>query len=230
MALTVLPGLANSNGDARRAVCTNNLRQMGAAATMYANDNNDYLAFPNWGPDFPGWLFAVKNGVIPDPTPTGIYSNNLTGAYSPGLWYQYVRNPKSYLCPVDVESPFYASRNNKLCSYIMNGAVCGFVSLARSCKRIDVWNPNCYLLWGPDENAGGYGNPGAFEFNDGANFPASSEKLEHLHAPNGAEVLAVEGNVRFVSDQEFLAQANYVPTPQQRLGLSWWSPFTANGH
>ena len=65
MALTIIPGLANSNGDTRRAVCTNNLRQMGAAATMYANDNNDHLALPNWGPDFPGWLYAVTNRSIP---------------------------------------------------------------------------------------------------------------------------------------------------------------------
>ena len=112
----------------------------------------------------------------------------------------------------------------------MNGAVSGFVSRPTGCKVTDVWNPKCYLLWGPDENAFGYGSPGAFDFNDGANFPSSNERLEHLHTPNGAEMLAREGNVRFVSDQEFLAQANYVATPQQPLGLAWWSPFTANGH
>src|SRR5438105_1363239 len=44
-----LPTLAKSNGNGRRTICTNNLRQMGTASTMYANDNGDYLAYPNWG-------------------------------------------------------------------------------------------------------------------------------------------------------------------------------------
>ena len=226
---TIFPGLANSGMNNRRLVCTNNLKQMGAATTMYANDNNDYLALPNWAFDFPGWLFAPTNGTVPDPT-TPKYSNDVSAAYSPGLWYPYVRNPKSYLCAVDIESPFYSSRINKLCSYVMNGAVSGYASRPTGCKVTDVWSPKCYLLWGPDENAQGFGNPGAFDFNDGANYPGFSERLEHLHAANGAEVLAVGGNVRFVSDQEFLAQANYVGTPQQPLGLSWWSPFTSGGH
>src|ERR1051326_902918 len=43
---TIFPGLANSGMNNRRLVCTNNLKQMGAATTMYANDNNDSLAPP----------------------------------------------------------------------------------------------------------------------------------------------------------------------------------------
>ena len=39
----------------------------------------------------------------------------------------------------------------------------------------DAWSPDCYMLWVPDENALGPGNPGAFAFNDGANFPTTSE-------------------------------------------------------
>jgi len=227
-AAAILTGMANSGVNDQRAVCHNNLRRMGAAATMYANDNNDYMALPNWGFDYPGWLFATTGGVIPDPT-TPRYSNDVSAAYSPGLWYQYVQTPGAYLCPVDIESPFYASRANKLCSYVMNGAVSGYVSGPAGCKVTDVWNPKCYLLWGPDENAQGFGNPGAFDFNDGANFPSSPERPEHLHTPKGAAVLAVGGNVEFVSDQKFLVEENYVGTPQQPRGLAWWSPFTSNG-
>lgn len=101
LATLMLPALAKSNDNGRRTICTNNLRQMGAAAKMYANDNQDYLAYPNWSYTFsgPGWLYSLSNGTIPDPT-SGSYSNDQAAAYSPGLWFQYVQNPKSYLCPV----------------------------------------------------------------------------------------------------------------------------------
>jgi type II secretory pathway pseudopilin PulG len=228
----VLPAVARSGDAGRRTICTNNLRQMGAASTMYANDNQDYLAYPNWGSVLPGWLYMPTNGTVPDPSPTGSYSNNPTAAYSTGLWFQYVRNPASYLCPVDLESKYYSQRINKLCSYVMNGAVSGFGRDTTTCKVTDVWNPACYLLWGADEGALNSGVPiGSLAFNDGSEYPGSGgEQPERLHTANGAEIVSVGGDVRFVLLQKFLAESAYTGTPQQPKGLAWWAPFTSNGH
>jgi hypothetical protein len=224
--MLLLPALAKSNDNGRRTVCTNNLRQMGAASTMYANDNQDYLAYPNWGYEVPGWLYTITNGgTIPDPSPTGTYSNNQVAAYSPGLWFQYVQNPNTYLCPVDLESKYYALRINKLCSYVMNGAVCGFGGHTSPCKVTDVWNPACYLLWGSGENSIGPGNPGPYVFNDGANYPDYGEGVERIHTANGGEVLSVAGNVQFVGRQKWMTESGSLGP-----NLAWWSPFSSDGH
>jgi hypothetical protein len=231
----IAPALARSGAGGKRAVCFNNLRQLGMSMVMYGNDNWDYLAQPNWGSAAgspPGWLYTVTNGVIPDPGPGGKYSSNPVPAYATGLWFQYARDPRLYLCPVDIESPTYtatspgAARPERLSSYVMNGAVCGFGSVSRTCKITDVWSPDCYLLWGPDENAAGPHNPGVFAFNDGSNFPTTSEGgLERLHTLVGGEILAVGGAVQFVSLQRFAKESN-----SSVKSLAWWSPFSGAGH
>ena len=135
LGILILPALARSDDNGARMVCMNNLRQMGMAVNMYAGDNRDYLAYPNWdggagGPNVgPGWLYTVTNslGIIPNPSKL-LWKNNPISAWQTGLWFQYVQNPKSYLCPVDIESPTYTNnqRQNELSSYVMNGAVAGF--------------------------------------------------------------------------------------------------------
>src|SRR5262249_45742764 len=156
---------------------------------MYAHDNHDYLAPPNWdggSPPGPGWLYYTILGILPDPGPGGNYQKNQGTAYATGLWFSYMVNFNSYLCPVDIKSPTYQAppgspkhRNNRFSSYVMNGSVASFPGSGQpgdprggtyiSCKVSDVWNPECYILWEPDENAGGPGVPGPGELNDGAN-------------------------------------------------------------
>jgi type II secretory pathway pseudopilin PulG len=231
----VAPALARSGDGGKRAVCFNNLRQLGMSMVMYGNDNRDFLAQPNWGSvagNSPGWLYTVTNGVIPDPGPGGSYSSNPVAAYATGLWFQYTRDPRLYLCPVDIESPTYTATNagayrpERLSSYVMNGAVCGFGFVSRTCKITDVWSPDCYILWVPDENASGPGNPGAFAFNDGSNYPTTSEGgIERLHTLAGAEILTVGGAVQFVSVQRFAKESS-----SSLKSLAWWSPFSGTGH
>jgi prepilin-type N-terminal cleavage/methylation domain-containing protein len=234
LAILIFPALAKSRDDGGRVVCTNNLRQMGLASNMYASDNSDFLAYPNWDGGIalsPGWLYAVTAGTIPDPT-SPVYSSKPASAYSSGLWFPYAKDYHSYLCPVDIRSPSYTAktgsagaRNNKLCSYVMDGAVCGFQTIYRTCKTSDAWNPGCYLLWEPNENLLGPGNPGPFDYNDGANYPNLNEGLGGLHVLNGGEALTVAGNVQFVTVQQFQLQSS-----TQGRSLSWWNPLTSSGH
>ena len=52
-------------------------------------------------------------------------------AWQTGLWWKYLPNHKTFLCPVDIKSPTYTQnqRYNELSSYVMNGAVCGFAQV-----------------------------------------------------------------------------------------------------
>jgi type II secretory pathway pseudopilin PulG len=244
-----LPALARTDDNSTRVVCVHNLRQMAMAMNMYAGDNRDYLASPNWdgGPSTTaslGWLYGMNNqgvpphsfppGECPNPYRTAAPYNLLTNgplAWQTGLWYKYINNFKSYLCPVNIESWDYlppasaGGRNNKLSSYVMNGAVTGDGVYTTPCKLTAVWNPACYLLWEPDENAVGLGNPGAFEYNDGANAPDQSEVIGGLHSANGGNLLCVGGNVEFVTVQTWKLQAKVGsgPGPGGKT-LAWWAP------
>src|SRR4051794_12485590 len=128
LASLLLPVLAKAKEKANRTICLNNQKQMALAMRMYADDNLDYLAFPNWdggGMVAAGWLYTRTGGTIPDPT-SAQYVNTPTVPYQTGLWFKYMPNPKAYLCPVDTKSPTYTKastaggRVNKLSSYTMN--------------------------------------------------------------------------------------------------------------
>jgi prepilin-type N-terminal cleavage/methylation domain-containing protein len=243
LAAMLLPALASAKDKGLRTTCLNNMKQMALAARMYADDANDRLAWCNWdggnalgSGGQPGWLYT---GPVPNIT-IAPYVNNLAAAYQTGAWYKYMPNPKAYLCPVDIKSPTYTTpnaRNNKMSSYVMNGAVCGYDAPPgneyRTTKTTQVWSPMCQLLWEPDENNLGPGNPGGFEFNDGANFPNASEGIGRLHSKKGGQVLAVAGHVQFVTRVQFQADsttpAGTGPGPGGRTYL-WWSVYSSDGH
>ena len=235
LAAMLLPALASAKDKALRTTCVGNMKQMALAMRMYADDNLDYLAPPNWDGgavgSAPGWLYTVTNGVIPDPT-TVQYANNLNLAYGTGLWFKYMPNPKSYQCTVDLRSSYYKLRNNKLSSYVMDGAVAGYPGsgIYRSCKTTQVWSPMCYLLWEPDENANGPNDPGAFDFNDGANSPDNKEGIGRLHSKKGGNIIAVGGHVQFVTRKDFLTQSTQAGGGPGGKSFLWWSPWSVNGH
>ena len=261
LAALLLPALATAKAKAQRFTCTNNEKQLMLAMRMYADDFTDRLAFANWDQGvsgYPqGWLYTVVNGSIPDPGPHGNYADVGPGrmvldAYKTGLWFPYAPNPKSYLCPVDIQSKTYAvsssqgGRNNRMSSYVMNGAACGYQNsnmqeMTRT-KVSDAWSPMCYLMWEPDENANGPGNPGAFEFNDGANYPVAvgatgagqGEGIGRLHTKNGGNIMALAGHVVFITVKQFADDSRSVgtraaPGPGGKTCL-WWNPYTPAGN
>ncbi len=245
LAAMLLPVLASAKDKAMRTTCVGNQKQMALAMRMYAEDYNERMAFPNWdggnaSVGVPGWCYGFIGGTIPDPGPGGAYENDKITAYKTGLWYNYMPNPKSFLCPVDVKSPTYLAkpgspqhRNNRFSSFVMNGAVCGYGPGNRSCKTTQIWSPMCYLLWEPDENNLGKGNPGAFDFNDAANFPNASEGIGRLHSKKGGTIIAIMGHVQFLTRVQFRQDGDTPnrqgPGPGGKTYL-WWSPFSGDGH
>src|SRR5262245_7988341 len=59
----LLPALASAKEKGSRTVCISNLKQLGLAAHLYADDSNDSMPWPNWANDYgPGWLYQPVSG------------------------------------------------------------------------------------------------------------------------------------------------------------------------
>ena len=263
LAAMLLPALARAKAKAQSIRCVNNLKQLEIANRMYVDDFSDRLAYPNWdsgnsAASPQGWLYSMNpatlpagapSGQVPNPYDVAYWKNNFAGASQTGLWFKNAANPNSYLCPVDVSSISFKTptgtttaagvtgRNNKLSSYVMDGAVVGFpvvanVGYGTPCKMTSVWSPLCYLIWEPNEFSSGINppNPGGFEYNDGANFPNTSEGIGLLHSKHGGNALALDGHVDFVTAAQFTKYqtTGSGPGPGGKTYL-WWNPSTAQG-
>jgi prepilin-type processing-associated H-X9-DG protein len=252
----LLPALARAKDQARKTTCTGNLKQLGVTMHMYNDDNRDMMAYANWDggnsedpAGYHGWLYTLNvpagllgagENTIPNPFVAMFVTDGPQLAWASGVWWMYMKNSQSYLCPVDTmskdyaESPGLGGRQNKLSSYVMNGAVCnyGTAGAPYSTKLTAVWSPMCYLLWEPNENTLGRGNPGAFEFNDGANYPdappSGGEGIGPLH-DNGGNMLALDGHVDFMNTNGFASLSKYKGSGPDGKGLLWWSTYIANG-
>jgi prepilin-type N-terminal cleavage/methylation domain-containing protein len=236
LAALLLPALANAKQQAIRTQCSNNQRQLAIAQHMYTTDNKDWIPFCNWdGGTAPGqgWLYGP--GVVPNPGNVPALAKQ--SAWFEGSLWPSTGNKGTYLCPKDITSQYYSQRNNKLSSYVWNGSCAGFDSGNQyiSCKVNQVWTPMCYLFWEPDDQSP---NTGAFEFNDGANFPGANgnggnEGIGLLHNKSGGNIVRLDGGVEFITSTNFFvisqtpAGQGPGPTGQTRL---WWSPFSTTGH
>ena len=246
LAAMLLPALSKAKAKAQGIRCVNNLKQLGVANRIYADDFNDHMAYPNWdggnsasAPQ--GWLYSMNPATLPPGAPSGavpnpydviFWKNNTGSANQTGLWFKYAPNPNPYLCPVDINSKTFTTptssggRQNKLSTYLMDGSVVGFPSLpsyGTPCKTTAVWSPLCYLIWEPNENSVAPNNPGAFEFNDGSNFPNTSEGIGLLHSKHGGNALALDGHVDFVTTVQFkqYSTVGSGPGPGGKTYL-WW--------
>jgi prepilin-type N-terminal cleavage/methylation domain-containing protein/prepilin-type processing-associated H-X9-DG protein len=68
LATLLLPALVKAKEQGRSSVCKNNMRQLGLAMVLYADDDGDYLPWPgdvdrNWHPD---WVFGGQNNNYPN--------------------------------------------------------------------------------------------------------------------------------------------------------------------
>ena len=231
LAALLLPALNGAKDKAYRIACVNNNKQLITAMRLYVDDNREHMAFPNWEASpttIPGWLYLRESsGAIPDPT-LPPYADNVNAAYKSGLWFQYMPNPRSYICPKEKRKS-YNSRPNKLSSYVQNGSVCGFNRVTYGCKISDIWNSVCFLMWEPDED-----NPwptpdsppiGWIAYNDGSSPPDRYQGIGFTHHKGGV-VSAIDGHVQYVSFEQF--QEDQLNPPDVR-NLWWWSPFAPDG-
>ncbi|MGA2747514.1 MAG: prepilin-type N-terminal cleavage/methylation domain-containing protein [Verrucomicrobiota bacterium] len=262
LAALLLPALALAKDNAQRATCTNNMKELATANNMYCTDNQDRMAWPNWDggntasvePGLTGYLYSgqcpnpqeapygTKLANSQAPFPTLCYQPTTSPQSAGSMWYKYAPNPGSFICPKDAQDPHRTTRINQLCSYVMDGAVCGFDDNGYHppCKITQVWSPSCWLMWEPDIKLNAIQNPpyGEFDYNDGSNYPSAPpsgyEGIGRLHSNNGGNIMALAGNVQVINTNQFNADSN-IPLgegPQKPGGktLLWWSPYSVDGH
>jgi prepilin-type N-terminal cleavage/methylation domain-containing protein/prepilin-type processing-associated H-X9-DG protein len=195
----LLPALAAAKEKAQRMRCVNNQKQLGIATHLYASDNQDRMAFPNWNPPWvPGWLYAPAGGGVPDLF-AAPYSTNAILAYQGGQLWPNMGSMGNYRCPLDkTNTATFKARANKLATYVENGAICGFGSLKPdgNAYHLSDFRQDAFMMWEPDDSNGtlGYG------YNDGSSYPdpAVDGGLGRRHGKTGGIVLAVDGHVEFV--------------------------------
>jgi len=218
----LLPALGNAKEKAQRTACVNNNKQLALALQMYANDGSDYMPYPNWGNDYgPGWLYTPVAGRAPDPVKT----NEMTYVEA-GLYWPYIRERKVYNCPLDRTNVVqWQKRGQRISSYIMNGAVCGYGKLSDApvkSYKLTAFNPAAYALWEPEiQNFGGVWDPNVGM--DASQYPDRGEGVGRRHR-KGAVITGFSGQVHFIAYEIFDREQK-----QNHPGLLWCVPGSATG-
>jgi prepilin-type N-terminal cleavage/methylation domain-containing protein len=212
----LLPALSKSKAKAITIQCQNNVKQITLAMHMYVGDFTDFLPEPNWNSPWvrKGWLYDGALGSPPDVT-TARWSTNQAAAYATGLLFANIGSHAVFRCPLDrTNRPSWRSRSQKMSSYLMNGAVCGFGGVSPGSYKASQFSSDAIILWQALET-----NPG--DFNDGSSSPA--EGITRLHNI-GTTVGVVDGRTEYLKTVRFYAEGNI--REKNRL---WCNPATVNG-
>ena len=215
LALTLLPALARSQGPAQRTICSDNLRRLMQATTMYATDYHDTMPSPNWNsPWVVGWLYAPEGNSVPNLI-AAPYDANPELAYQGGLLWPYTKNMGIYRCPLDsTNNPTWKVRNNKLSTYTMNGAVCGYGSIAPRGWQLSQFKPSAFCLCEQQTTS-------PLDFNDGSFMPSEGFSKNHS---NLTPVGTFGGSVDWMTLVAFYQEAS-LTAPNR----AWCNPATPNG-
>ena len=232
LAAMLLPARALAKGQAQKTQCANNNKQLGIAMSMYTGDNKDYMPYPNWNPPWtgagnaplPGWLYLPVGDAAPN-LAAAPYTDSPILAYQSGLFWNYLGNMAVYRCPLDLtNTPDFKLRVNKLSTYVMNGAVCGYGNIAPKSWHQGDFRQDAYVMWEPGDTSP---TLGVNNYNDASSEPdpATDFGLGTRHDKLGGLVVTACGSVAFVTTNVW-----------NRMGLSpdknqvWCNPGTASGH
>jgi prepilin-type N-terminal cleavage/methylation domain-containing protein len=231
LAAILLPALAAAKGQAQKTQCMNNNKQLGIAMSMYSGDYKDFVAYPNWnapwvglnGLPLPGWLY-LPVGDAPPNLDAAPYTVTPLLAYQGGLFWPYIRVIATYRCPLDLtNTPDFAQRINKLSTYVMNGAVCGYGDVAPLSYRQGQFHADDYIMWEPGDTSP---TKGVDTYNDGSSYPdpTTDFALGTRHDKRGGLVVMACGAVTFVTTNVW----NRLAASNDRNQV-WCDPGKANG-
>jgi prepilin-type N-terminal cleavage/methylation domain-containing protein len=212
----LLPALSKAKDKAVRTQCEGDLKQITLAINMYSLDSREYLPEPNWNSPWVrrGWLYDASGGSVPDPNQPP-YNKDSQLPYKGGLLWDYIRTASVFRCPLDrTNTASWKQRAQKLSSYLMNGAVCGFGGVAPNSYKSSAFRQDSIILWQALET-----NPG--DFNDGSSSP--NEGITKLHSI-GTTVGGVDGHVEYLKTLKFYTEVN-----NPGKGRLWCNPGSADG-
>ena len=213
----LLPALSGARASAARVACMSNLRQLLQAQMLYVSESKGYLTYPNWGHDrasqntwLYGWLYEQGK------TSTPLHERDVES----GILFRYLRDGSVFHCQTHEFSA--ATGTDRLTSYIMNGAVCGYGTVGAAAGgatggggdaspraanapsyQITEWKDPSrqILMWEAEES--GNGSDGA-PWNDGSSYPHENA-LAKRHG-RGASVGCFDGHVEWMDRLEFIAE------------------------
>jgi prepilin-type N-terminal cleavage/methylation domain-containing protein len=234
LAAMLLPALSYAKGQAQKTQCMNNNKQLGVAMEMYVGDNRDIMAYPNWNPPWTdangnplaGWLYLPVDSAPPNLLAPP-YTVNPNLAYQGGLFWTYLQNTKVYRCPLDLTNTAdFKQRINKLSTYVMNGAVCGYGAIAPKSYHQAEFLQDAYIMWEPGDTSPVLG---VNNYNDASSSPdpTSDFALGTRHDKTGGLVVTACGSVVFVTTNawnKLAADNNTMKNPV------WCDPGTLRGH
>jgi prepilin-type N-terminal cleavage/methylation domain-containing protein len=168
----LLPALSSAKEKARQVACMSNLRQIGIAIKMYANDNRDHypdnitvgnwayrrqpgLRDPNDPSSRPEWLgiAAVLQGIKPNDYSTGMTIPAVTASLAPILAGQsgYLSARSNvWICPAYPD--MFLQYKNTYC-YNINSAVGSYTSIQRGLPAnqlvLVAWDNSNFLPYSP---------------------------------------------------------------------------------
>ena len=94
-----------------------------------------------------------------------------------GSFWRAMPNAKSFFCPSDnTNSSLFQLRPQQSSSYVMNGAVCGYVRAANPPEKLGVLSPSGVAFW---ECANNTAQENISLFNDGASSPDENTSGRH---------------------------------------------------
>jgi len=172
LASLLLPVLSRAKQSAYRVVDLNNLKQIGAAIHLVASDNEDIMPWPNWlsGDEKThpqGWLYTIAQNA----------SGPAQFKVQTGSFWPLLINQKMYFCPSDdTNSGFFQMRGQRISSYVMNGAVCGYDRALNPPVQLTQLSPSGVAFW---ECANNTAAENQTLFNDGASSPDENTSSRH---------------------------------------------------
>ena len=172
LAALLLPVLSKAKQKAWQTIDLNNLKQLGAAVHLYTTDNQDSMPWPNWmsGEETShqtGWLYAL------DPTA----SASARFKVATGSFWSILLDQRMYFCPSDdTNSPAFQARGQKISSYVMNGAVCGYGRGLYPPLKVSALPAAGIAFW---ECANNTVEENQTLFNDGASSPDENTSARH---------------------------------------------------
>lgn len=205
----LLPALSRAKTKAYSIQCTNRQKQMMLATTMYANDHEEFMPFPNWGTQTLGWAYDYKSFIR---------RGSKFDVRGGQLW-KYIGDEEMYRCNLDPTNSFLFQERVRngwqdVTSYVMNGSVSGYssgVGRAGGTYKITQFKAEDIIYWETDEN-----DP--FYFNDASSFPFEGVSQRHggtssgstrIDAGGGSIISNVDGSVEYMSYTEFYRLAGF---------------------
>ena len=184
LASMLLPALSKAKDRAQFTLDLNNCKQIMLAMTMYTGDNDEFMPSPGWGLTVKSWAHGPNMvSAAGDLLPTQRNFSNQIDRVRTGQLFPFLQTHQVLVCPKDrVEQTGskknqFRQRDQKISSYVWNGALISFGNLAGwdsrlLTHRITAFRPTMILQWEADEMK-------PFFFNDCSSFPDEGISQRH---------------------------------------------------